>query len=445
MKRIQKLFIALLLFCSAFFLFAGTARAENGAASSTTEEGNGNAKEEGNTPEDGDDPPAGQGDPTNDMKNGWQEEDDGRCYYVDDVRQTGWLALDDGTYFLAEDGRAVKDRWILEEEDWYYLNSDYRMAADKWQRDSRAWCYLQEDGRAAREKWIWWGDAWYYLDADCRMLENAWQRDSVGWCYLLENGKAAANRWVYWSGGWYYLKGNCRMAELEWVRDSVGWCYLGEGGKAYANGWRWIGKTDYKFSASARMVGAWMDVPCIMQNPELPTGCESVALTNALNYYGFDLAKTTMASKYIARSRSDFVTSFLGNPYSYTDGGMVCAPGIVIAADKFLEENESELRGHELTGSSLWSLCQSHVANGRPVIIWTSIGYSTSGYKYREQTYQGRKYFAHTMSHTVVLNGFDEEAGVVWISDSLSGKIKKSYSLVNSVYKLHGSQAVILY
>lgn len=47
-----------------------------------------------------------------------------------------------------------------------------------------------------------------------------------------------------------------------------------------------------------------------MQNPELPTGCESVALTNALNYYGFGLGKTVIADAYMPKSSWDFVTAF---------------------------------------------------------------------------------------------------------------------------------------
>ncbi|MFR7670840.1 MAG: C39 family peptidase [Collinsella sp.] len=49
------------------------------------------------------------------------------------------------------------------------------------------------------------------------------------------------------------------------------------------------------------MVGAWVDVPCYSQYPELPTGCESVALTNLLNYYGFGLGKTIIADYYLPK------------------------------------------------------------------------------------------------------------------------------------------------
>lgn len=41
------------------------------------------------------------------------------------------------------------------------------------------------------------------------------------------------------------------------------------------------------------------DFPLIMQMPELPTGCEITALTMTLNYYGFQIDKVTMATKYL--------------------------------------------------------------------------------------------------------------------------------------------------
>ena len=442
-KKPTKLLLVLLI-CSILLIPARNVYAEEDLSEAVeTGEETGAAAEDLDSADNTD--PEDQDEPDPEAKNGWYDEDGNLYYYVDDVLKTGWLELEDGTYFLNEEGGAVRNSWLEEEDNRFYFGDDCRMVSNAWAKDGSAWCYLQADGTAAKEQWIRWNDAWYYLKADCHMAANEWQKDSAAWCYLLSSGKAAKNQWISWNGGWYYLKGNCRMAESEWVKDSKGWCYLGKSGKAYANGWKWIGNTEYKFSSSCRMVGAWMKVPCVMQNPELPTGCESVALTNALKYYGFNLSKTTMAASYVARSTgTNFVTAFHGNPYSST-GGMVCAPGIVIAANKYLKEKKSTLRGHELTGASLWSLCQNHIANGRPVIIWTSIGYSMNGHVYRSQQYGGRTYYAHTLSHTVVLSGYDEEQNVVWISDSISGKVKKKYSLVNSVYVKHGKQAVVLY
>ena len=80
---------------------------------------------------------------------------------------------------------------------------------------------------------------------------------------------------------------------------------------------------------------ASLEVPALAQNPELPTGCESVALTNALLSLGFNLGKTDIADNWLPLSEDDFVTAFMGDPHS-TDGHSCMAPAIVRTADAYL-------------------------------------------------------------------------------------------------------------
>ena len=42
-----------------------------------------------------------------------------------------------------------------------------------------------------------------------------------------------------------------------------------------------------------------LNVKCILQNPELPTGCEITSLTTVLNYYGYNVSKTTMSDDFL--------------------------------------------------------------------------------------------------------------------------------------------------
>ena len=37
----------------------------------------------------------------------------------------------------------------------------------------------------------------------------------------------------------------------------------------------------------------------VLQNPELPTGCEITALTQTLNFYGFDIDKVTLIKLFL--------------------------------------------------------------------------------------------------------------------------------------------------
>ena len=99
-----------------------------------------------------------------------------------------------------------------------------------------------------------------------------------------------------------------------------------------------------------------LNVPCTIQNPELPTGCESVALTNALNYYGFGLGKTVIADAYMPKSNWDFVTAFWGNPHSASNGNCISAPGLTNTANSFLISRGSSLRAYDVTGTGFYDL-----------------------------------------------------------------------------------------
>lgn len=46
-------------------------------------------------------------------------------------------------------------------------------------------------------------------------------------------------------------------------------------------------------------------VPITYQYPEYPAGCEIMALTNMLNYYGFNLKKSTLINNYLEYSYYD--------------------------------------------------------------------------------------------------------------------------------------------
>lgn len=125
-------------------------------------------------------------------------------------------------------------------------------------------------------------------------MATGWLNDGSNWYWLDSASGAMKTGWLSLGGTWYYLD-------------------VARGGVMLSNGWYWIGSTDYKFSSSGAMVGAWVDVPCYSQYPELPTGCESVALTNLLNYYGFGLGKTIIADYYLPKgSNGNFVTAFDG-------------------------------------------------------------------------------------------------------------------------------------
>ncbi|WP_369491554.1 hypothetical protein [Streptococcus ruminantium] len=72
-----------------------------------------------------------------------------------------------------------------------------------WTKMNNKWYYLLEDGKMAKSKWIYDKNysSWYYLDKNGEMLTNDWIKHSDNkWYYLLGDGKMAKSRWI---NGWY--------------------------------------------------------------------------------------------------------------------------------------------------------------------------------------------------------------------------------------------------
>lgn len=72
----------------------------------------------------------------------------------------------------------------------------------------------------------------------------------------------------------------------------------------------------------------------ILQKPELPTGCESVALTMVLKQKGYPIEKTTIAEEYLIYNRDNYASGYVGDPSTYGGVG-IYPPGLVNTANCF--------------------------------------------------------------------------------------------------------------
>ena len=187
---------------------------------------------------------------------------------------------------------------------------------------------------------------------------------------------------------------------------------------------------------------AWEDVilnvPSIFQYPELPTGCESVALTNAILYYGFNLSKTEIADRYMPWSNWDFVYSFYGNPHQ-SGGNAIMAPGITNTANNYLRAQGSSLRASNITGTSFYDLF-SYLNQGTPVVIWSTMYFADPGYAYGWQD----GYTLRHNTHAITLAGYTADWKWVLVSDPLSGSVWRDASRMNWIYNVMGQQAVVI-
>lgn len=185
-----------------------------------------------------------------------------------------------------------------------------------------------------------------------------------------------------------------------------------------------------------------LEVPAVQQYPELPTGCESVALTNALLSLGFNLEKTTIADEWLPLSDTTFVTAFLGDPHT-ADGNSCMAPAITQTASAYLAAQGSSLEATDITGSSIEELL-AEVSAGNPVIAWCTIDLADPGTAYQVERGDGRAYRLYANSHCVVVSGYDLDEGVIEVSDSLAGQVSYDLQLFASRYYELGAQAVVI-
>ncbi len=398
---------------------------------------------------------------------------------------TGWV-LDGGTWYYATGSGALASGWLSLSGAWYWLdpsthamttgvqtigsceyifNSTGKMMANCWSNGDRSWMYhssssgaidlkgimtdsgiqLIDDDGNARTGWIESQGSRYCCSANGVIL-TGWQQIAGSWYYFNSDGRMATG-WLNDGGNWYWLDSASGIMKTGWLSRGDTWYYLdaARGGVMLSNGWYWIGSTDYKFSSSGAMVGAWVDVPCYSQYPELPTGCESVALTNLLNYYGFGLGKTIIADYYLPKgSNGNFVTAFDGNPRRSSGGLMGCvAPAITIAGNNFLRAAGSGKQAKDVSFSSISSI-KNRLTCGQPVEMWNTEWGSWPGGRYAARWYNGHSYGLWGGNHAVVLKGYDDEQGIVYLSDSINGNVTRNAQVFFGTWQQMDSQAVVI-
>ncbi|WMJ23931.1 C39 family peptidase [Paludicola sp. MB14-C6] len=207
---------------------------------------------------------------------------------------------------------------------------------------------------------------------------------------------------------------------------------------------------------SSLMPKAIVELPVenILQNPELPNGCEITSLAIVLNFLGLPVDKCILSDDYLPKIEFHDVNKqrvcgdpnvvYCGNP-RYRSGGYYCfAAPLVKASNSILTAIQASYHGTDITGSNEQQLL-SHLDAGRPVIAFTTLSMGDP------VTYEPSKWIMNDNGdvhvpflnlHCVVLYGYDEQ--FIYIADPLKGKIQcKRTSFMDSYQKI-GSRAMVV-
>ncbi len=191
-------------------------------------------------------------------------------------------------------------------------------------------------------------------------------------------------------------------------------------------------KIDKKYFLSPlRNRSAQIDTEELMQNPELPTGCESVALTSALRSLGFKIEKTEIADKYLTYGE-DMMWSYVGDPEEI-DGAGIYPPGLTNCANDYLKAKKSKYTAYNTMGTKFEDLFKL-IENGCPVLIWTTMDYEEPVLSDVAFDYNGKYYYWYGLEHCVMLCGYDLDEETVTINDPLEGIITIDLDQMKSVY-----------
>ena len=192
-------------------------------------------------------------------------------------------------------------------------------------------------------------------------------------------------------------------------------------------------------------------VPHLAQSQTYATACESLAATELLQYYGYDIDVDTFIEQYLPvadypEQGEDGVLHaespwnyFIGDPsrsngYGCYSGAIETAVNTMVPGLAFTE-----------IGTPLETLCKTYIDCGTPVIIWATIG--------MQPVQEGHSWFLPDGSwftylrpeHALVLVGYDADS--YYFVDSLSDEEITAYDRadVETAYEALYAQAVVFY
>lgn len=135
-----------------------------------------------------------------------------------------------------------------------------------------------------------------------------------------------------------------------------------------------------------------LDVPLILQRPQLPTGCEIVSAAMLLQYAGVDLEASQLALE-IPYDEEDPNLGYVGDPFT-TDGWTIYPNALEDTLRQYIPS------AYDMTGATIEDLKQQ-LSDGKPVVVWLS-------------------WLHGFYLHSVIVTGYDEN-GII-INDPWTGE-----------------------
>lgn len=187
-----------------------------------------------------------------------------------------------------------------------------------------------------------------------------------------------------------------------------------------------------------------LDVENILQKPSLPNGCEITSGCILLHDLGYGISKDDLADNYLVKSRgwygADPYVEYMGNPHG--NGWYVWQQPVINALNKYLAEQNSEYEAVNVSGQGFEKL-KEVINSGRPCAVWVTVGYGWPRYNGQVWTTKyGNTIHAQVNVHCMVIKGYDDVNGIVYLADPLGINKTVSEKTFESVWNAMGQRAI---
>lgn len=194
-----------------------------------------------------------------------------------------------------------------------------------------------------------------------------------------------------------------------------------------------------------------LDLPVLLQKPELPNGCEITALTSLLNFAGYTVDKVALSDGFLPKEPfykkdnkvygADPNVAFSGDPKD-PGGWFVYAAPTVKAGKEYINSVSGKHDVLDLTGSTEETI-MSYVKEGIPIAIWATTDMNVANFGYGWYLKENDTFFnAATNLHCMVIYGFIDDK--LYVMDPLQGNMVYDKATLFKNYESLGNRAMIV-
>ena len=190
---------------------------------------------------------------TNQVKNGWQQENGSWYYFNDGQQQKGWLQGGDDWYYFNNDG-VMQTSWLQGGNDWYYFNPTSGRMQKSWLQGGKDWYYFNPTSGHMQKGWLQGGNDWYYFSPTSGHMQKGWLQGGNDWYYFSSTSGHMQKGWLQGGNDWYYFSPTSGHMQKGWLQGGNDWYYFNPTSGHMQTGTINVDGKKYSFKNDGRMI-----------------------------------------------------------------------------------------------------------------------------------------------------------------------------------------------